>query len=118
MREGDNLLVRLAKWAYAPVLRLALRRRWLVVFLAVTACAGALLLFGRLGQEFVPTLDEHDIAIEILRLPSTSLMQSTQMQLQVEKTLSTFPEVAIVFSKTGIAEVGVIVMVTSKKCFR
>ena len=104
VREGDNLLVRLAKWAYAPVLHVALRLRWLVVLLAVAACAGALLLFGRLGQEFVPTLDEHDIAIEILRIPSTSLTQSMQMQMQVEKTLSTFPEVAAVFSKTGTAE--------------
>jgi cobalt-zinc-cadmium resistance protein CzcA len=104
VREGDNLPVRLAKRAYAPLLRLALRLRWLVVLLAVAVCTGTLLLFGHLGQEFMPTLDEHDIAIEILRIPSTSLTQSTQMQLQVERTLSTFPEVAVVFSKTGTAE--------------
>jgi cobalt-zinc-cadmium resistance protein CzcA len=104
VRAGDNLPMWLAKQTYAPVLRLALRRRWLLVLLAVATCAGALLLCGRLGQEFVPTLDEHDIAIEILRIPSTSLTQSTQMQLQVEHTLSTFPEVAVVFSKTGTAE--------------
>jgi len=96
--------MRLAKRAYAPVLRLALRRRYVVILLTVVACVGALLLLGRLGQEFVPTLDEHDIAIEILRIPSTSLTQSTQMQLQVENILSTFPEVAVVFSKTGTAE--------------
>jgi heavy metal efflux system protein len=104
VREQDSLPIRLAKRAYAPVLHVALRGRWLVVLLAVAACVGALLLFGRLGHEFVPTLDEHDIAIEILRIPSTSLTQSTQMQLQVEQTLSTFPEVAVVFSKTGTAE--------------
>ena len=104
VRERDNLLVRLAKRVYAPVLRWALRLRYLVVLLGVVACGGALLLFGRLGQEFIPTLDEHDIAMEILRIPSTSLTQSTQMQLQIEKTLGTFPEVAVVFSKTGTAE--------------
>jgi cobalt-zinc-cadmium resistance protein CzcA len=104
VREHDNLLLRLVRWVYAPVLRLALRLRYLVVLLALATCVGAALLFGRLGQEFVPTLDELDIAIEILRIPSTGLTQSTHMQLQVEKTLGAFPEVALVFSKTGTAE--------------
>jgi cobalt-zinc-cadmium resistance protein CzcA len=102
--EQENVLVRLAKWVYAPVLRLALRLRYVVVPLAVAAFAGAVLLFGTLGQEFVPTLDEQDIAAHAMRIPSTALTQSLQMQLQVEKTLSAFPEVAFVFSKTGTAE--------------
>jgi heavy metal efflux system protein len=102
--EQENVLVRLAKWVYTPVLRLALRLRYLVVPLAVAAFVGAMLLFGTLGQEFVPTLDEQDIATHAMRIPSTALTQSLQMQLQVEKTVSAFPEVAFVFSKTGTAE--------------
>jgi cobalt-zinc-cadmium resistance protein CzcA len=102
--EQENVLVRLAKWVYAPVLRLALRLRFAVVPLAVAAFVGAVLLFGTLGQEFVPTLDEQDIAAHAMRIPSTALTQSLQMQLQVEKTVSAFPEVAFVFSKTGTAE--------------
>ena len=102
--EQENVLVRLAKWVYAPVLRLALRLRYVVVPLAVAAFVGAVLLFGTLGQEFVPTLDEQDIAAHAMRIPSTALTQSLQMQSQVEKTLSAFPEVAFVFSKTGTAE--------------
>ena len=102
--EQDNVFVRLAKWVYAPVLRLALRLRFVVVPLAVAAFVGAVLLFGTLGQEFVPTLDEQDLAIQAGRIPSTALTQSLRMQLQVEKTLSAFPEVAFVFSKTGTAE--------------
>jgi cobalt-zinc-cadmium resistance protein CzcA len=104
VNEQENVLVRLAKWAYAPVLRLALRLRYVVVPLTVAAFVGAVLLFGTLGQEFVPTLDEQDIAAHAMRIPSTALTQSLQMQLQVEKTLSAFPEVAFVFSKTGTAE--------------
>jgi len=104
VREKDNLLIRLAKWAYAPVLRLALRLRYAMLLLAVAAFAGAVLLFQSLGQEFVPTLDEQDLAIQALRIPSTALTQSLQMQFQVEKILSAFPEVAFVFSKTGTAE--------------
>jgi heavy metal efflux system protein len=102
--EQENVLVRLAKWVYAPVLRLALRLRFIVVPLAVAAFVGAVLLFGTLGQEFVPTLDEQDIAAHAMRIPSTALTQSLRMQSQVEKTLSAFPEVALVFSKTGTAE--------------
>src|SRR5262245_29311536 len=102
--EKENVLMRLAKWVYAPVLRLALRLRFLVVPLAVAAFVGAVLLFGTLGQEFVPTLDEQDIAAHAMRIPSTALTQSLQMQSQVEKTLSAFPEVALVFAKTGTAE--------------
>jgi cobalt-zinc-cadmium resistance protein CzcA len=104
VKEKDNLLIRLAKWMYAPVLRLVLRLRYVMLLLAVAAFAGALLLFQSLGQEFVPTLDEQDLAIQALRIPSTALTQSLQMQFQVEKTLSAFPEVAFVFSKTGTAE--------------
>src|SRR5215475_575836 len=102
--EQENVLVRLARWVYAPVLRLALRLRYVVVPLAMAVFVGAVLLFGTLGQEFVPTLDEQDIAAHAMRIPSTALTQSLQMQLQVEKTLSAFPEVALVFSKTGTAE--------------
>jgi cobalt-zinc-cadmium resistance protein CzcA len=70
----------------------------------VAAFVGAVLLFGTLGQEFVPTLDEQDIAAHAMRIPSTALTQSLRMQSQVEKTLSAFPEVALVFAKTGTAE--------------
>jgi cobalt-zinc-cadmium resistance protein CzcA len=102
--EQENVLVRLAKWVYTPVLLLALRLRYVVVPLAVAAFVGAVLLFGTLGQEFVPTLEEQDIAAHAMRIPSTALTQSLQMQSQVEKTVSAFPEVAFVFSKTGTAE--------------
>jgi cobalt-zinc-cadmium resistance protein CzcA len=104
VQEKDNVLIRFAKWIYAPVLRLALRLRYVIVPLAIAAFVGALMLFGRLGQEFVPTLDEQDIAAHAMRIPSTALTQSTHMQLQVEKTISAFPEVAFVFAKTGTAE--------------
>jgi cobalt-zinc-cadmium resistance protein CzcA len=104
MREGDNLFMRGAKRLYAPVVRLAVRLRYVVVPVAVAAFVGSLVLFGRLGQEFIPTLDEHDLLIQPIRIPSISLTQATRMQFQVEKTLRTFPEVAFVFSRTGTAE--------------
>ncbi len=57
-----------------------------------------------LGQEFVPTLDEQDIAMHAMRIPSTSLSQSGLMQVDVERAVAAIPEVAFVYSKTGTAE--------------
>ncbi|MFN3463297.1 MAG: efflux RND transporter permease subunit, partial [Terricaulis sp.] len=62
-------------------------------------------LFFTLGQEFIPQLDEQDFAVQAVRIPSTSLQQSTAMQQRVEAAVSEFPEVLVVFSKTGTAEV-------------
>ncbi|MDV2888135.1 efflux RND transporter permease subunit, partial [Alkalihalophilus pseudofirmus] len=63
------------------------------------------LLFTMLGREFIPQLDEGDLSMQALRIPSTALEQSEKMQLQVEKAISSLPEVNYVFSKSGTAEV-------------
>jgi cobalt-zinc-cadmium resistance protein CzcA len=65
----------------------------------------SLLVFGRLGQEFIPTLDEKNLAMHAIRIPGTALSQAQAMQLEVEKTISALPQVALVFSKTGTAEI-------------
>jgi cobalt-zinc-cadmium resistance protein CzcA len=106
VEEREHVVVRWARRAYAPVLAWALRWRAAVVGAAVAAFALSLVLFGRLGQEFVPTLAELDIAIHALRIPSTGLEQSARMQMDVERTIAAVPEVAFVFSKVGTAEVG------------
>ena len=76
----------------------------------ISACAlaliiGALFLFTRLGSEFIPTLDEGDIALHALRIPGTSLTQAIQMQHQLENVIKTIPEVSHVFAKIGTAEI-------------
>jgi cobalt-zinc-cadmium resistance protein CzcA len=98
-------IIEVARRAYQPGLDYSLRRPIPVIGggVAVFALAGA--LFFTLGQEFIPTLDEQDIAVQAVRIPSTSLQQSTAMQAHVEQVISEFPEVAFVFSKTGTAEV-------------
>ena len=102
--EKDMFLVRWAKAAYAPVVRAAVRVRYAVVVAAIAAFAGSVALFGALGQEFVPTLDEKDIAMHAMRIPSTGITQSQSMQYDVERTVAQFPEVAFAYSKTGTAE--------------
>ncbi len=102
--EKDMFLIRWAKQVYEPVVRWAVRLRYAVVVGAVVAFLGSLALFTRLGQEFVPTLDEKDIAMHAMRIASTGITQSQTMQYDVEKAVSAFPEVAFVYSKTGTAE--------------
>lgn len=104
VKEKQNFLMRLAERAYEPALKTAITYKYVVVIAAFTVFVGSLLLFGRLGQEFVPTLDEKDILVQPLRIPSTSLTQATEMQFQVERVIKGFPEVAFVYSKTGTAE--------------
>ncbi len=104
VKEGDNWTVRSAKRAYEPILRWALRWRRAVVSAALAVFALSVWAFSRLGTEFVPNLDEGDIAMQAIRIPSTGITQSAAMQLQIEKAVRTVPEVQVVFSKTGTAE--------------
>jgi cobalt-zinc-cadmium resistance protein CzcA len=105
VRESENAAVRGLKRIYAPLLKRAVASPLPVIAAAVMLFAGALLLFRGLGQEFIPTLDEKNIAMHALRIPSTGLTQSQAMQFAVEKSISQFPQVAFVFSKTGTAEI-------------
>ncbi|CCB86787.1 nickel and cobalt resistance protein CnrA [Parachlamydia acanthamoebae UV-7] len=102
--EKENWLVLTCKNVYCHFLEKALHRPLAVASVGSLFIICSAVLFLELGQEFVPTLDEKDLAINVSRIPSTSLTQSTSMQLVVEKTLKSFPEVALVFSKTGTAE--------------
>lgn len=105
VQEKENIFVRSLKAVYRPALASAIRRPMPFILGSVLLFVGAAVLFGGLGQEFIPTLDEKNIAMHALRIPSTALSQSQHMQLQVERAVSRFPQVAHVFSKTGTAEV-------------
>jgi len=103
--EQENVLIRSLKRLYRPVVTNAVAHPAPVLAAAVALLLAAGLLFPRLGQEFIPTLDEKNFAMHALRIPSTSLTQSQSMQIDIEKAISRFPQVAYVFSKTGTAEV-------------
>ncbi len=103
--EKDNPAIRVAKALYRPVLRFALSVRPAAALAAVVLVGLAALAGSRMGTEFIPSLDEGDIALHALRIPGTSLTQAVRMQEAVEDTVRAFPEVDNVFSKIGTAEV-------------
>ena len=105
VREKKNIIVTGAVYLYRPVLLASLQFRWLVVGLAVLLVVISGWLVTRLGTEFVPNLDEGDIAMHALRIPGTSLAQAVLMQEQLEAEIKALPEVEHVFAKIGTAEV-------------
>ena len=105
IQEKENVIVRGARRVYAPVLEAALRFRFAVLAGAVALVALTGWMASRLGSEFIPSLDEGDLAVQALRIPGTSLTQSLEMQFQLERALKDVPEVRTYFSRVGTAEV-------------
>lgn len=102
--EQQGRFLRLTSNIYQKCLDFSLRSPLKILLLGLTSFLFSIFLFTNLGQEFIPTLDEKDLAMHAMRIPSTSLTQSQSMQFDVEKTVASFKEVAFVFSKTGTAE--------------
>ncbi len=105
IEEQENFIVRGARRAYTPVLDAALRFRVPVLAAAIVFVVLCGWASSRLGSEFVPSLDEGDLAVQALRIPGTSLTQSLEMQFQLERALADVPEVKTYFSRVGTAEV-------------
>ncbi|MGQ0589788.1 MAG: efflux RND transporter permease subunit [Sphingosinicella sp.] len=105
VKEKEGAIMRVAKRGYAPLLDWALKFRGAVILGAVALVAVTGIAATRLGSEFIPNLDEGDIALHALRIPGTSLTQAVQMQSALEHRLRQFPEVQSVFAKIGTADV-------------
>jgi cobalt-zinc-cadmium resistance protein CzcA len=103
--EKENIFMRAALRIYSPLLEGAIRLRVLVVALAVLLVGVSGIAASRMGGEFIPSLDEGDIAMHAMRVPGTSLTQSVQMQATLENAIREFPEVREVMAKIGTAEV-------------
>ena len=88
-----------------PLLAWSLKRSRLVFVGAAALVVLSGLLATRLGTEFIPNLDEGDIAVHALRIPGTGLDQAVNMQATLERRIKEFPEVERVFGKIGTAEV-------------
>jgi cobalt-zinc-cadmium resistance protein CzcA len=103
--EMENPLMRLAKAVYRPLLNASLRNPGAIVTAAIVLIALSFLLAARMGGEFIPSLDEGDLCLEVRRPTGIGLEQSVQMESVLEKRLLEFPKVKMVFSRVGVAEI-------------
>lgn len=105
VEEKENRAMQWARRVYRPALDFVLENRAPTVAAAVVMVVLSALLATRMGAEFVPSLDEGDIALHALRIPGTSLTQSVEMQQALEARIKAFPEVDRIFAKIGTAEI-------------
>ncbi|MFC4654223.1 MULTISPECIES: efflux RND transporter permease subunit [Rheinheimera] len=105
INEQESRVIVAAKSLYRPVLHAVIRLRVLVAGLATMLVAFCLWLATTMGSEFIPQLDEGDIALHAMRVTGTGLEQSVDMQEVLEQRIKQFPEVDKVFAKIGTPEV-------------
>ena len=105
VKEKHSPIIRGAAFLYKPSLTWVLKGRWLVVTVAFVIVALSGFQATKLGSEFVPNLDEGDIAMHALRIPGTSLSQAVALQEALEARIKEMPEVERVFAKIGTADV-------------
>ncbi len=103
--EKENRLMAWSRRRYEPMLNWAMVSKPLVLTIAGVVIVLSGLLMTRMGSEFIPSLNEGDIALHALRIPGTSLTQAIDMQMELERNIRNFPEVSRVFAKIGTAEI-------------
>jgi len=103
--EKESVVITGAKSFYKPLLELAMQIRWLVLSFALSLVLLASWLASTLGSEFIPQLNEGDIALHAMRIPGTGLEQAITMQSMLEERIKDFPQVDKVFAKIGTPEV-------------
>ncbi len=94
-------LIHWIRLRYTPLLEKALKRKALVIIVALAVLVGSLSLVPLLGSEFIPELDEGSLLIQPIRMPSISLTESIEMEKKVQQIIMQFPEVEFVVGRLG-----------------
>lgn len=102
--EASNPINRVLVRAYRPLLEATLRRPWFVIGLAAVALALTAFPLSRLGEEFMPAIDEGDLLYMPTALPGISAAKASELLQQTDRLIKTVPEVATVFGKSGRAD--------------
>ncbi len=105
VEEKEQASILWIKQRYLPLLKWAMLNKALVITITIVSVLLSGLLVSRMGSEFIPSLDEGDIALHALRIPGTSLTQAVDMQKELEHTVKGFPQVERIFAKLGTAEI-------------
>lgn len=105
MHEKDVWLIRVVKWVYQPLVERSIHNPLVAVVCGLLLIVISIPIARNLGAEFMPRLEEGDLLVEAVRLPSATLEDSLKMSTQIENIIKAFPEVKTVFSKTGRPEI-------------
>ena len=105
VKQKENLLMSGFRFVYQPLLKISLRIPFVIVLMAVGLFAFSVTQVSKLGTEFMPKLDEHDIAMHALRITGTGIDQSVSMQHVLEKNVKEMSEIKYIFSKIGTPEI-------------
>jgi cobalt-zinc-cadmium resistance protein CzcA len=109
-REHEPRFVGAARRIYLRALDACLRRRVRVALVAILVAVAGGVVASRLGAEFIPRLDEGDVAINAVRLPSVALSEAVAGTGRIERVLRRFPEVVTVVTRSGSPELATDVM--------
>lgn len=101
IRGDASWLNRSLKAGYAPLVRLAVRWRWIVLAAALVALVVTIPVYRQLGNEFMPPLNEGSILYMPTALPGMSIGEATRVMQTMDRELAKFPEVERVFGKVG-----------------
>lgn len=103
--EKEVWLIRALKYVYTPMLTAVVRRPVIAAVLALMLVGISVPVALNLGGEFMPRLNEGDLLVEAVRIPSASLEGAVPASTQIENILKQFPEVRMVYCKTGRPEI-------------
>ena len=103
VEEREVRVIEATKNRYLPLLQRAVANPWPSIATALVIVAAAGVTFRFVGKEFMPTLDEQNLNLSSVRIPSMSIEDSAALDLPIERTLLTLPEVKTVYSKAGTA---------------
>lgn len=104
-RDKKPFLMGLAENAFRPSLEVALKFKKVVLGIGIASILAGVIMFSRMGSEFIPQLDEGDFAIQFIRPANISTENSVMLQRLSENIINSFPQVKNVFARTGAAEI-------------
>lgn len=105
-RNISDRIMDFCQRVYYPIIALALRKKIVVITSAVVLLVASVIVFSRMGGEFIPTLEEGDLAINTRIMAGSSLSKNIEMLTKVEKLLmDEFPEIKQVVSRIGSSEI-------------
>jgi cobalt-zinc-cadmium resistance protein CzcA len=105
VKDKEPLLMKWLEKIYAPALDLSLKMRKAIITIAIGSVVIGVILFSRLGGEFLPTLNEGSIAVQMIRPVTVGISHSVALEEVSQKIIKEVPEVSHIFSRVGTAEI-------------